>query len=129
MGPVAYVLGARIIEKHFTLDRASRGTDHSFSIEPVGLRKLVRDLKRTRISLGSPQKQKHECEVNPLVKMGKKLVAAHDLAVGTVLTANDVAIKSPADGGLPPYELDKVVGKKIKHALVTDDDILFEVLD
>lgn len=129
MGPVAYVLGARIIEKHFTLSRALRGTDHGFSIEPVGLKKLVRDLKRTRIALGNEKKQKHECEINPLIKMGKKLVAAHELPVGTVLTDADVAIKSPAEGGLPPYELDKVIGKKIKHALDPDDDILFEVLE
>jgi N-acetylneuraminate synthase/sialic acid synthase len=44
----AYVLGGRIVEKHFTLNRALKGTDHRFSLEPVGLRKLVRDLQRTR---------------------------------------------------------------------------------
>ena len=42
---VAYCLGARMVEKHFTLNRAMKGTDHAFSLEPTGLRKMVRDLK------------------------------------------------------------------------------------
>ena len=47
-----YVLGARVVEKHFTLNRAWKGTDHAFSLEPVGMRKLVRDLRRVRVALG-----------------------------------------------------------------------------
>ena len=42
----AYMLGARIIEKHFTLNRAMKGTDHRFSLEPVGMKKMIRDLQR-----------------------------------------------------------------------------------
>lgn len=51
-GPPAYVLGARIFEKHFTLNRAMKGTDHAFSLEPAGLKKFIRDLERTRLALG-----------------------------------------------------------------------------
>ena len=47
MPVAAYMLGARVVEKHFTLNRAMKGTDHAFSLEPVGLRKMVRDLERT----------------------------------------------------------------------------------
>lgn len=46
MAVAAYVLGARVVEKHFTLNRAMKGTDHAFSLEPVGLKKMVRDLQR-----------------------------------------------------------------------------------
>ncbi len=128
MGPVAYLLGARVIEKHYTLNRASKGTDHAFSIEPVGLRKLVRDLKRTRVALGSGQKRVHDCEKNPMIKMGKKLVAAANISAGHVLAEDDIAIKSPGDG-LAPYEISKVIGKKLKVDLKTDDDIMFEVFE
>ncbi|VAX23725.1 N-acetylneuraminate synthase [hydrothermal vent metagenome] len=128
MGPVAYQLGARVIEKHFTLNRALRGTDHGYSLEPVGFKKLVRDLKRTRVALGSSQKRVHECEKNPIIKMGKKLVAAKNLPVGHIITRDDIAIKSPGDG-LQPYEINKVIGKRVKHELTMDDDILFEVLE
>ena len=44
-GVVAYMLGARVFEKHFTLNRANKGTDHSFSLEPQGLEKFIRNLK------------------------------------------------------------------------------------
>ena len=52
MPVAAYMLGARIVEKHFTLNRAMKGTDHAFSLEPVGLRKMVRDLERTFKAMG-----------------------------------------------------------------------------
>ena len=49
---VGYMLGARVFEKHFTLNRTWKGTDQAFSLEPAGLRRVVRDLERTRIALG-----------------------------------------------------------------------------
>lgn len=127
MSVVAFTLGARVIEKHFTLNRALRGTDHAFSLEPVGLRKLVRDLKRTRAALGSTQKTFYDTEVPPSVKMGKKLVAAADLSAGHVLTAADVAMKSPGDG-LRPYLLDDVLGKQLRVPLAQDEDFALELL-
>ena len=128
MAVAAYVLGARVIEKHFTLNRAMKGTDHAFSLEPVGLKKMIRDLKRTREALGDGQKKRYASEDAPATKMGKKLVAARDLPAGHVLTVHDVAIKSPGDG-LPPYELDRVIGKSTRKPLKTDDNITFELLE
>lgn len=124
---VAMVLGSRMVEKHFTLNRASKGTDHAFSLEPVGMRKLVRDLKRARIALGDGVKRKYPSEDKPLFKMAKKLVAARDLPAGHVLTLDDVAIKSPNDG-LPPYRLGDVVGRKLTVALKEDDNLAIEQL-
>lgn len=127
MAVAAYVLGARVIEKHFTLNRAWKGTDHAFSLEPVGMRKLVRDLHRARSALGDGTKRLLPCEIKPLFKMGKKLVAARDLPVGHILTRDDIAIKSPNDG-LPPYELDNIIGKVLLLTLNEDDNISFEDL-
>lgn len=127
MGLAAYMLGARVIEKHFTLNRAWKGTDHAFSLEPVGLRKLIRDLKRARVAMGDGVKRTFETEKAPLVKMGKKLVAAHLLKAGHKLQASDIAIKSPGDG-LPPYEFDKVVGRTLTADLKEDDNLTLEIL-
>lgn len=127
LAPVAYVMGARVIEKHFTLHRAWKGTDHAFSLEPVGLRKLVRDLSRTREALGNGVKKPFPSETKPLFKMRKKLVAAGALAAGTVLRPQDIAIKSPGDG-LLPYEFDRVVGKRLLRALKPDEGILWQDL-
>ncbi len=120
MPVVAYVLGARIIEKHFTLNRAMKGTDHVFSLEPVGMRKMNRDLERARLSLGDGQKVVYASEEAPVVKMGKKLVAARDLPAGHTVTEADIAIKSPGDG-IPPAQMDTVVGRTTNAAMARDD--------
>lgn len=127
MATAAYVLGARIVEQHFTINHTWKGTDQVFSLEPIGMRKLVRDLRRVRLALGDGQKRVLPSEVGPITKMGKKLVAARNLPAGHLLRLEDVAIKSPG-GGLPPYELENVIGKTLKHPLSEDDDILFENL-
>jgi N-acetylneuraminate synthase/sialic acid synthase len=128
MAVAAYVLGGRIVEKHFTLNRALKGTDHKFSLEPQGLRKLVRDLRRTRIALGDGTKSMYPSETEPIVKMAKKLVAARDLPAGHVLTEADIAFRSPGDG-LPPYELDRIVGRTLRHPVLEDAALTFEVLE
>lgn len=69
MSLVAYAYGARIIEKHFTLNRAMKGTDHAFSLEPAGLRKLCRDLERAHVASGDGLKRLYDSERKPLSKM------------------------------------------------------------
>ena len=129
MPVAAYVLGGRIVEKHFTLNRAMKGTDHRFSLEPVGLRKLVRDLQRTRLALGTGDKIPHPSEAEPITKMGKKIVAARTLPAGHTLAREDLALKSPADGGLPPYELDAVIGRTLRHPVAEDAAFSFDDLE
>lgn len=124
MALVAYVLGARVIEKHFTLNHTWKGTDHAFSLEPLGFSKMVRDLRRARAALGDGTKVILPNEANPLIKMGKSLVAQRDLPSGHVLTQADIAIKSPA-GGLPPYEIDKLIGKRLLKAVSLDHPLQF----
>jgi sialic acid synthase len=126
MAIVAYMLGARVIEKHFTLDHALRGRDHAFSLMPEGMRRLVRDLHRVPAALGDAGKRPLSVEADPLEKMGKKLVAARELELGHVLTADDLAIKSPADGGLPPYELDRLVGRRLRRPVAFEDFVTFD---
>ena len=128
MATVAYTLGARIVEKHFTLNRTMKGTDHRFSLEPVGLRKLVRDLQRTREAIGQGHKTPYPSETEPIVKMSKKLVAARTLPAGHVLRAEDIALKSPGDG-LPPYEIDRLVGRALSHPVAADTTLTFEHLE
>jgi N-acetylneuraminate synthase/sialic acid synthase len=127
MAMVAYTLGARVVEKHFTMNRAWRGTDQAFSLEPTGLRHLVRDLRRARVALGDGVKKPIPIEQRSLIKMRKKLVAARDLPAGTQLGENDVALKSPGDG-LSPYELYKVLNKITRRDLKEDENIAFEDL-
>lgn len=66
---IAYAFGARILEHHITLNRASKGTDHAFSLEPKGLETLVQDLEKLRIALGDGVKRFLPCELGPISKM------------------------------------------------------------
>lgn len=120
MALVAYVLGARVIEKHFTLNRAMKGTDHAFSLEPQGMAKLSRDLQRCHLAMGDGIKRPYESEKGPLVKMGKSVYFASDFDEGHVLGVGDLSLKSPALG-LPPYLLDQLIGKALVRNVSKDE--------
>jgi N-acetylneuraminate synthase/sialic acid synthase len=122
MAIVAYVLGARVVEKHFTLNHTWKGTDHALSLEPIGMHKMVRDLQRARVALGDGVKRVYPSEAQALAKMGKSLVAARNLEAGHRLTRADIAVKSPG-GGLPPYELETLIGRALRQALSADEPI------
>ena len=106
MALVAFALGARIVEKHFTLNRAWKGTDHGFSLAPIGLTKLVRDLRRARVALGDGEKNSINKEETPLFKMGKKLVASKDIKkedvlidYGNIFSLNRISADDTVEGG------------------------------
>ena len=128
MATASYILGMRIIEQHFTINHTWKGTDQVFSLEPIGMKKLVRDLHRVREALGDGVKRVLPNEIGPISKMSKKLVAKKNLLAGQVLSETDIAIKSPGDG-IPPYKLDSVIGKVLKRPLAEDQAILFEDLE
>ena len=128
MATAAYVLGARVIEKHFTLNHTWKGTDHALSLEPVGMQKMVRDLRRLKLAMGSGEKNILPCEHPNLVKMGKKLVAARDLPAGHVLREEDIHIKSPGDG-LAPSEAGKVIGRRLLEAVSEERTLSPEILE
>jgi N-acetylneuraminate synthase/sialic acid synthase len=123
MALVAHLLGCRVIEKHFTLSHSWKGTDHAFSLMPEGMRKLVRDLHRIPAAIGDGVKRPLPSEEKPLVKMGKKLVAARPLPAGHVLAPGDLVAKSPADEGLPPCELDGLLGRALSRPLEADEAV------
>lgn len=124
----AYALGARVIEKHFTLDRTQKGTDHQFSLTPKLLKSLVTDLENVRLSLGDKEKKLLSEEKLARFKMGKKIIASKNLSKGTVLSLDNLQFKSPGDG-IPPSELENVIGKKITKDYIFEENIKFEDLD
>jgi N-acetylneuraminate synthase/sialic acid synthase len=116
MALVSYLLGARVIEKHFTLNRAMKGTDHSFSLEPTGMRKMVRDLSRAKEALGDGVKVVYESEKAPVTKMGKMIIPSRDILKGEKVSEADFEIRSPAVG-LDPTNWDQIIGKRTKRNL------------
>ena len=123
LGPAALALGAVVFEKHVTFDRTAKGTDHPFSLEPVGQRKYARDIQRAYEAMGDGIKRPFDCEQEPLRKMAKSIVASRELLKGTKLAAEDVAYKAPS-GGEPPYRIYEFIGRETKHHLVRDQMIM-----
>jgi sialic acid synthase len=112
MAIASYVLGARVIEKHFTLDRTLKGTDHAFSLEPEGMRKLVKNVNAVRVALGDGVKRSYPSEANPLRKMGKMIIASSDLSPGHVIREADLDFRSPNEG-LGPDLAHLLIGKQL----------------
>ncbi len=108
----AVARGARVIEKHFTLDRGHPGPDHAASIEPEALAELVRDIRRVEASLGNGIKQPAKTELENRSIVRKSLVAARDLQAGHVLEPEDIALMRPGTGH-PPVTLWDRVGTRL----------------
>lgn len=123
----ATALGAEVIEKHLTLDRAMPGPDHAASIEPHELTAFVAALRTTYSMLGTGIKQPAPSESKnmPLVRRG--LVAAHALKVGETLTGRDVAIKRPA-AGISPELLVHALNRRITMDLAADEPLTWHHL-
>ena len=121
----AYTLGARIIEKHFTIDRSMKGTDHAFSLEPSGMEKMIRDLKLLKVALGDGRKKIYDKEKEPVRKMGKMLVYSRTLVAGTEVNLSDFSLKSPCDG-LNPQIARNLIGKKLAVDVLTDQTVKLE---
>lgn len=125
---IAYMLGAAVVEKHFTLNHAWKGTDHKFSLEPEGMRKMIRDLRRVDISLGTGNRIIYDFEMEARKKMGKGVYASRPLRSGTILSWDDICLKTPANG-IPPFAAKDMVGRKLKVDLDEEAPLSFECLE
>jgi len=115
----AAALGAVIIEKHLTLDPRAPGPDHAASSPPDQFAALVRAIRNVEAALGDGVKRPAACERANLVVARKSLVAARDLAAGTVITAADLVLKRPGDGIAPRHQ-ERVIGLRLVRAVPRD---------
>jgi len=116
---VAAVLGACMIEKHFTLDRSLPGVDQPLSMEPGELRQLKRDLAAAVTTLGDGEKHMRPSEAGVKRSARRSLVARIDIEPGTTISPQMVAIKRPGTG-IPPEDLEKVLGKKAREKIAAE---------
>jgi len=120
-------LGAAIIEKHFTLDRAGGGPDDSFSLEPAGLRELCRNARTAWESMGTVNYGRKSSEIGN-VKFRRSLYFVKPLKAGDRIPAD--AVRSVRPGyGLPPKHLDAVVGCVLKQDVTYGTAVSWELLD
>lgn len=118
--PIAAVArGAKVIEKHFTLDRNLEGPDHKASLEPQELKAMVSAIRNIDKALGSTIKTPSPSEQKNKEIARKSIHLAKNLKQGHILTAQDLVMKRPAKG-ISPMEIAQVIGKKINRALSED---------
>lgn len=123
----AAALGAKIIEKHFTLDKTMEGPDHSSSLEPDEFKELITGIRNIELALGTGIKTPSLSEKKNTYGMRRSMVAKTNLPAGTVLSNEHFAYKRPANG-LSPNNLDLLIGKKLVKDIEADEPFLFEYI-
>lgn len=122
----AVTLGAKIIEKHFTLDRSMEGPDHKASLEPDELKKFVEVVRITETSLGSFIKEAQPSEKKNIEFSRRFIVAAKDIIVGDEFTEENLTVKR-AGKGINPINYWELIGKKSNKSYKMNDLIHFKV--
>lgn len=114
----AVTLGARMIEKHFTDDKKRVGPDHAFSMDPKDWRDMVDRTRELEAALGTGVKKVEDNEKETVVLQRRSLRLKGDLAEGTTLRAEHLTSLRPCpEDGLPPYNLNRVLGKQVRRSL------------
>ena len=118
----AAALGAVVIEKHFTLDKALPGPDHKASLSPEELAAMVAAVRRTELALGDGRKHvtKSEAKNKPIAR--KSILAKRDIKKGEVFTQENLTVKRPGDG-ISPMRWYDVLGKTAKRDFAEDEKI------
>ncbi len=108
--PIAAVaMGAKVIEKHFTLSRDSEGPDHKASLEPNELKAMVKSIRNIELSLGNGVKQPSISEKPNIEVARKSIVAKRDIKKGEKFTEDNLTVKRPGNG-ISPMRWDEIVG-------------------
>lgn len=123
----AAALGAKIIEKHFTLNRSLPGPDHKASLEPHELKAMVKAIRNVEKALGSGIKEPLPSELKNLTAARKSIHLATDLPAGHILTETDLAMKRPGNG-ISPMLMDAIIGRKLNIKLEADTQLQMDHL-
>ncbi len=107
---MAIAMGAKVIEKHFTLDKSMQGPDHKASSTPVEFSALVQSVRRAESILGSSQKKRQLEELDMAVVSRKSLTIVRDIMAGEVLSDSDIRLMRPGTG-IEPFFIDRFIGK------------------
>ncbi len=125
----AVAAGARVIEKHFTLDRNQAGPDHLLSMDPSGFAAMTASIREVETALTTTRKAfVPSWEEETRQKGRKSVVAARELPAGTVLHASDLNLKRPGVG-ISPLHYHELPGRKLKNAVETDQTITWDMLE
>lgn len=125
----AIALGARIIEKHFTDDNSRTGPDHSFSMTPDSWKTMVERATELFYALGSGEKKIEGNEQQSAIIQRRAVYVTRDMEAGETLTEEDIFPLRPIKpDGIPPYEIENLIGRKLKLGVRKDSYLRWEDL-
>jgi sialic acid synthase SpsE len=124
----AYIAGANILEKHFTFYRFYEGNDHAHSYIPVMLQSEIQKIRDAKILLGSGHKMALECERDFVLFGRRSLAAKRNIKEGETIVEEDLTTLRPATG-IPPYEIESVIGKKTRKAIDKNEILYYNALE
>ena len=127
MPAVAVGMGAEIIEKHITLNRGMKGTDHRGSLEPEGIWRMVRDIRNTEYAIGEKEIFVSEKVLATRIKLERSIATVRPIALGETISENDLHMLSPGDG-FKWVEKEKIVGKTALVAIPANEIIYPEMI-
>ena len=107
----AAALGARVIEKHFTLDKQMIGPDHAASLEPSELKAMILAIRNIEMALGSPFKEPTPSESKNILIARRSITAKTFIRKGELLTEKNITLKRPGDG-ISPMKWFDVLGTR-----------------
>lgn len=126
---LAVALGARVIEKHFTIDNNySEFRDHQLSADPATMRELVRRIRETEAAMGDGSLGTAPCEVDMGPAVRRSIVAMTDLTIGHQLTKSDLNWTRPA-GGMAPGQEEMLIGKRLNRDIRKGDAFTLDIID
>ncbi|MDP3914652.1 MAG: N-acetylneuraminate synthase family protein [Bacteroidota bacterium] len=128
MPAVAVGMGAEIIEKHITLDRNMKGTDHRGSLEPEGIWRMVRDIRNTEYAIGNYGIFISDKVEATRIKLERSIASLRTIAAGEIIAESDLHLLSPGDG-YKWVEKDKIVGKRALATIQANEIIYPELLE
>ncbi len=123
----AYLLGAEVIEKHFTLDKTLPGNDHYHAGDPKDFKKAIENFRWIDTVLGQAEKTVLDCERVPRREARRSLVLTRDLKQGEIIRAADVMAKRPGIG-ISPQFTDIVIGRSVRQDLEEDTILTWDVI-
>lgn len=123
----AYLLGAEVIEKHFTLDKTLPGNDHYHAGDPNDFKKAIANFKWIDTVLGSPEKTVLNCEMIPRREARRSLVLTRDMKAGELIKPEDLMAKRPGTGIAPEFA-EIVIGRQIRKDLEEDTILTWEMV-
>lgn len=124
----AAAMGARVIEKHVTLDRSLEGPDHPFAIEPGELAELVRQIRDVELAVGDGFKRgPSEKELEFYEKARRSIHADRDISEGEIITEEMLCAKRPGYGIRPKF-INLVVGRRAKRKIMAEEWITWEMI-